>query len=460
MSVVHRATAPWRRLSATASVQRVTNFSGDQLWWAIRKPGLDQNKNAGGRRTILVQRVDFWEESKYGHGGAAKLWPGISGDHDSFKDGLTEEGTPIERELPVHVQEKEKQDQVFSSVDDFLTWTREYWLNRLNRGYTGKSIAGMYIPTISPKDAQREFGRTFDDFKVSILEIGRVGYMAPKAGRIYSARATVVVGNGKGIYGVATAQEPLATSAIISARRQAFKNLQSIHLHEGRTISNEVFFNFHKTYMSLRPQPRGFGIRANRYLKRILDVAGIKDIHCHVKGSRAVLPQINCLLRALHEVESPYEQATRTGYSVVKIDPQKCDKPEIVASPNTARLNVSEQEKPVNSYKEYFNQKPIIDFFNYNTSGVHRQDHMSNKFHNRVFPGRAGSHMFGFMSYKQMPRSVAEISDAELPHQFICEKDGEFLFKTNLGKETSKQEIINTSPPKFNLTCRKGFAPL
>ena len=50
--------------------------------------------------------------------------------------------------------------------------------------------------------------------------------MAPKAGRIYSARATVVVGNGKGIYGVATAQEPLATSAIISARRQAFKNLQ------------------------------------------------------------------------------------------------------------------------------------------------------------------------------------------------------------------------------------------
>ncbi len=85
---------------------------------------------------------------------------------------------------------------------------------------------------------------------------------------------------------------------------------------------------------------------------------------------------------------------------------------------------------------------------------------MSNKFHNRVFPGRAGSHMFGFMSYKQMPRSVAEISDAELPHQFICEKDGEFLFKTNLGKETSKQEIINSSPPKFNLTCRKGFAPL
>jgi len=68
--------------------------------------------------------------------------------------------------------------------------------------------------------------------------------------------------------------------------------------------------------------------------------------------------------------------------------------------------------------------------------------------------------MFGFMSYKQMPRSVAEISDAELPHEFVGEKAGEFLFKANPGKETSNQEIISSPPPKFNLTCRKGFALL
>ena len=50
--------------------------------------------------------------------------------------------------------------------------------------------------------------------------------------------------------------------------------------------------------------------------------------------------------------------------------------------------------------------------------------------------------MFGIMSYKQMPRSVTEISDAELPYQFLGEKGGEFLFKTDLSKETSKQKKI------------------
>ena len=58
-----------------------------------------------------------------------------------------------------------------------------------------------------------------------------------------------------------------------------------------------------------------------------------------------------------------------------------------------------------------------------------------------------------------MPRSVTEISD-ELPDQLFGEKGGKFLFKTDLSKETSKEEIINISPPKFDLTCRKGFAPL
>ena len=68
--------------------------------------------------------------------------------------------------------------------------------------------------------------------------------------------------------------------------------------------------------------------------------------------------------------------------------------------------------------------------------------------------------MSGFMSYKQMPRSVSEISDAELPEQFVGEKDGDFIFKTNLSKEISRQESIHASAPNFNMTCRKGFASL
>ena len=51
---------------------------------------------------------------------------------------------------------------------------------------------------------------------------------------------------------------------------------QSIDLHEGRTIAGPVYHNYYMTWMNLRPQPKGFGIRAHRLLKRIVDVAGIK----------------------------------------------------------------------------------------------------------------------------------------------------------------------------------------
>lgn len=193
--------------------------------------------------------------------------------------------------------------------------------------------------------------------------------MAPKLGRIYKARVTVAVGNGKGIYGVATAMDDISTEAIVQARQQAFHNLQSVQLYEGRTITGPVYHNYYMTYMNIRPQPAGFGIRAHRLLKRIVDVAGIKDIHITVRGTRPTsqMSNINCLLRALQEIENPQERASRTGYHVVRINPQLADKPQIIASPSTHRVSISERSKPYPINKKYMNQKLHADFFNVNT---------------------------------------------------------------------------------------------
>ena len=90
-----------RALHSTRLCARVYNFSGDQLWWSIRKPGLDTTKQSGGRRTILVPRIDFWEQTKYGHGGAAKLWAGLKDNHDEFKKGRADETAPSDRTYAV-----------------------------------------------------------------------------------------------------------------------------------------------------------------------------------------------------------------------------------------------------------------------------------------------------------------------------------------------------------------------
>ena len=45
-------------------------------------------------------------------------------------------------------------------IESFKQFAREYWINRLNRGFSGTKIAGMYIPTLNPREAQKIFGRS------------------------------------------------------------------------------------------------------------------------------------------------------------------------------------------------------------------------------------------------------------------------------------------------------------
>ena len=104
LKILHR-TRPVRSLYTSPTVQRVYDFSGDQIWWSIRKPGLDTTKQTGGRRTILRARIDFWEETKYGHGGAAKIWAGLKDDHGTFEKGQITENKPGDRKYAVRAFE-------------------------------------------------------------------------------------------------------------------------------------------------------------------------------------------------------------------------------------------------------------------------------------------------------------------------------------------------------------------
>ena len=113
-------------------------------------------------------------------------------------------------------------------------------------GFSNTQLVGRYIPNMFPSDAMKEFGRTFDDFRCVILDLGRVSSMSPKLGRIYKRRSTVMVGNGNGVFGIATCQTDDSIEGIVLARSNAFKNLQYVHLDEGRTLSSDGYYHFHK----------------------------------------------------------------------------------------------------------------------------------------------------------------------------------------------------------------------
>ena len=231
--------------------------------------------------------------------------------------------------------------------------------SRTNVGYKADETAGRYIPTIFPADALNQFGRTFDDFRCCILDIRRVSSMAPKVGRLYRMRTTVVVGNGKGIYGIGTVQSEEYMDAIVAARKYAFENLQSAPMFEERTVPSDGYYQHNATHCLIRRQPEGFGIKANPILRRICDVIGYKDIHVKTRGSRTPMSLINCFARCLNEPETDQERADINGYNVVEIDPQRGCRPTRIAEPRTGK-----RTSPYPLDAHFFKQKIQKDLFN------------------------------------------------------------------------------------------------
>ena len=207
-----------RHLYQTPLRNRLVMFTGDDLWYSVRGGALNSSAGGFGGDSILRERIDFWENTSYGHGGAAKIWAGLNHDHGKFEEGKSSELGPVDRDRPVFKKKEDRQLEAAEKEQTFLEWTREYYLNKQNMGWSNNQICGRYIPNMFPADAIKEFGRTFDDFRCCILDMGRVSDMVPKLGRIYKQRITVMVGNGKGVYGIATVQTDDVVEGIVLAR--------------------------------------------------------------------------------------------------------------------------------------------------------------------------------------------------------------------------------------------------
>jgi len=391
-----------RHLYTTSSRTRLVTFTGDDLWYSVRGGALNSGKGGFGGDSILRERIDFWENTSYGHGGAAKIWAGLNHDHGKFEEGKTTELGPVDRDRPVFKKKEDRQLEAAEKEAKFLEWTREYYLNKQNMGWSNHQICGRYIPNMFPADAIKEFGRTFDDFRCCILDMGRVSDMVPKLGRIYKQRITVMVGNGKGVYGIATVQTDDVIEGIALARTSAFRNLQVVNLDEGRTISSDGIYIYHKTRMYLRRQPQGYGINGNRVTKRMADLIGLKDISIDVNGSHNPMSLINCFCRAIEEPETDQERADLNGYYVVEIDPQRGDKPKIVAEPRKGKRSI-----PFPQQYAFFHQRINHKQF-HNAMGIFRNDPHSSRYWNFVHPGRTGSGYAGFLEYKRIPEELTK----------------------------------------------------
>lgn len=121
-----------------------------------------------------------------------------------------------------------------------------------------------------------QFQEVRKEFQEELLRIDRVTRVTA-GGRQLRFRVSLVIGDGKGTVGLGIGKAGEVVVAIEKATRDAKKNLVRFEIHNG-TIAHDVAVNFKAVSLLLHPADAGTGIIAGGSIRKVLAVAGIKDV--------------------------------------------------------------------------------------------------------------------------------------------------------------------------------------
>ncbi len=141
------------------------------------------------------------------------------------------------------------------------------------------------------------------EFEERVVYINRVSKTV-KGGRRMKFTALVVIGDRKGRYGFALSKAAEVPDAIKKATEAAKKNLHTIKLSKGATLSHEVIGKYGACNVYLKPAPEGTGVVAGGPVRAILELAGVQNVCSKVYGSRAPINVIRATNEGLSRLKS------------------------------------------------------------------------------------------------------------------------------------------------------------
>lgn len=121
------------------------------------------------------------------------------------------------------------------------------------------------------------------EFEEEVLQVDRVTRVV-KGGRRLSFRATVIIGNRKGKVAIGLGKANEVTIAIQKGVSQAKKNIIHIPIIKD-TIPHNIKVKFKATRLLMIPAAPGTGIKAGSSTRKILELAGVKNILSKRMGS-------------------------------------------------------------------------------------------------------------------------------------------------------------------------------
>ncbi|MBU0577595.1 30S ribosomal protein S5 [Patescibacteria group bacterium] len=136
------------------------------------------------------------------------------------------------------------------------------------------------------------------EFEEEVLQIDRVTRVV-KGGRRLRFRCTVAIGDRKGRVGIGVGKASEVVTGIKKAVTKAKNSLINVPITKGDTIPHKVNIKYKAARLLVMPASPGTGVIAGGALRKILNLAGIKNVLSKNLGSRNTLVNAQASIKAL-----------------------------------------------------------------------------------------------------------------------------------------------------------------
>ena len=152
----------------------------------------------------------------------------------------------------------------------------------------------------------------------SVVNIKRVTKVV-KGGRNMRFAALVVVGDKNGHVGAGLGKAAEGPEAIRKAKEDAIKKLVKVDINENGSIPYDYTGKFGSASVLLKSSPEGTGIIAGGPARKVLELAGYKNIRTKSLGSNNKQNVVLATIEGLKAIKSPEEIAKLRGKSLDEI---------------------------------------------------------------------------------------------------------------------------------------------
>ena len=151
-----------------------------------------------------------------------------------------------------------------------------------------------------------------------VVSIKRVTKVV-KGGRNFRFTALVVVGDGNGHVGAGLGKAAEIPEAIRKGKEDAMKKLISVKLDDNNSITHDITGKHTGASVLLKRAPEGTGVIAGGPARKVLELAGIKNIRTKSLGSNNKQNVVLSTIAGLAQLKTPEEVAANRGKSIDEI---------------------------------------------------------------------------------------------------------------------------------------------